>query len=677
MKRIVPVLIFAVMALGAASQSLEKNLAQYGDQFQYEKAWLHYDKSSYHPGETIWFKAYLMEDLYPASGSKTFYVDWIAENGSVLHHTVSPIVEGTTNGQFEIPTSYEGSFIHVRAYTKWMLNFDTAFLYSKDIRIISKKPATANTKAPILTTSLQFFPEGGEAIENIANIIAFKASDQFGNPVATRGVIQDNKGITIDSFRTVHDGMGSFVLTPRPGITYSAKWKDSQGAIRTTALPVAKTSGIAMHVENSDSKVNIILNSGKIDESLGQLHLVGTMNQRIAFKTDVTINAMETARRVIPSRDLPSGILTITLFDAQWNAIAERISFIQNNEYRFQPQMEVKHWGTSKRKRNEVEITLPEGMEDAFLSVAITDAAIESDSSSHIISHFLLSSEIRGKVHKPAYYFSKNEKAAEHLDLVMLTHGWRRFKWEDVANGKFPDIKFPRDTSYLSLSGQLFGVARSQLSGSDNIVLLVKEDSTTRMLIMPINTDGSFNDPDIILFDTIQFYYSLKSKFFKSAEARFMLDRLPAPNYAAFSKGFSGYHRLFDTTGTYRHRMLAAENIRFQEALKGKMMENVTVKANRKTPLQELDEKYSSGFFKGGDGYQFDLVNDPTSTAYLSAFNYLQGKVPGLQIIGDPPALSWRGGAPALYLDEIVTDVSMISNIPVSDIALIKVFRPP
>lgn len=675
MNKLITACIFTLLVYGAGSQELEKTLARYSDQFQHEKAWLHYDKSSYHAGETIWFKAYLMEDLYPAGASKTLYVDWIAGNGTVLSHTVSPVVEGTTNGQFGIPEDYEGDFIHVRAYTKWMLNFDTAFLYNKAIRILSKKQSSG--KAPARTATLQFFPEGGDAIEGIANTIAFKVIDQYGTPVQTRGVIQDDKGSTIDSFSTVHDGMGSFIFTPRPGVNYSARWKDINGSMKNTVLPQAKTAGVGIQVLNQNSRIQININSGQIDEQLKQLHLVGTMNQRMAFKTDITINQGESIKRVIPTENLPSGIMTITVFDSRWNAIAERIAFVNNNEYRFQPQMEVKHWGTGKRKRNEVEITLPPGLEDASLSISVTDAAIETDSSQHIISHFLLSSEIRGKVHNAAYYFSSDKNATEHLDLVMLTHGWRRFKWEEVVKGEVPKISYPKDTSYLTLSGQLFGVAKSQLSGTDHIVLMVKEDSATRMIIMPINTDGTFNDPDVVLFDTVQFYYSLKSKFFKSAEARFMTDRLPAPNYSVFSKGLAGYHRVFDTTGSFRHRLLASESIRFQEALRGKMMENVTVQANRKTPVQELDEKYPTGFFKGGDGYQFDLINDPLSSGYMSIFNYLQGKVAGLQIMGEPPTLSWRGGAPGLFLDEIPTDISMISTIPVSDIAYVKVFRPP
>ena len=138
MKKRIASILFALLCLFltffASAQVLDSTLAVYGTKYQQERAYLHYDKAAYVPGETIWFKAYLMEGIYPAERSKTFYVDWVDEKGNLLYHTSAPIVDGgITNGQYDIPATYTGSFIHVRAYTKWMLNFDTAFLYQKNI----------------------------------------------------------------------------------------------------------------------------------------------------------------------------------------------------------------------------------------------------------------------------------------------------------------------------------------------------------------------------------------------------------------------------------------------------------------------------------------------------------------------------------------------------------------
>lgn len=681
MKKIIFSVITFLLVITAAAQPIDSTIEKIANQYAPEKTWLHYDKSAYYPGETIWFKAYLMEGMVPADGSKTLYVDWVGDNGAVLSHTVSPVVDAITNGQFAVPEDYTGNFVHVRAYTKWMLNFDTAFLYNKDIRILSaSKPAKG--EKPTAVFNLEFFPEGGDAVMGIANRIAFKAADQWGKPFNIKGIITDNTGKAIDSFHSVHDGMGSFIFLPQTGQTYAAQWTDARGVKHTTPLAIRLNSGISMQVSGKGTqKIIALYSSASLPDNLKTIHLVGTLNQHMAFKTDVVLEPGANARRVIPTDKFPSGILTITLFDAGWNAVAERICFINNNDYSFQPTVEVEHWGLSKRKRNDIRISVPPNMEGASFSVSVTDAAIEKDTASTIISHFLLTSELKGRINNPAYYFSaKNDTVAQHLDLVMMTSGWRRFRWEDVARGRFPSITYGKDTSYLTFSGKVFGVTRSQLSGKDNIVVIVKgKDSSTKMLVMPIATDGSFYDHSFFLMDTVQAYYSLKSKLFREAEAKFMPDRLPAPNYGAFSKNFVNYNPYADTTGSYRHTFLAAERSRLDALERGKIMEAVTVKTKTKSPVQILDEKYTGGLFKGGDASSFDLVNDPASGSYQNVLQYLQGKIAGLTVGMNNGAstVSWRGGTPEIFLDELRTDIDMIDNVPVADIAYVKVFRPP
>ncbi len=159
---------------------------------------------------------------------------------------------------------------------------------------------------------------------------------------------------------------------------------------------------------------------------------------------------------VVPTEALPSGILTITAFDKQWKPMAERITYINNGEFIFHPEMEVQHWGLNKRARNEIQIAVPDSL-DADFSVSVTDIDIDADSSDNIISHLMLTGELKGKVYNPAYYFTNDsDTLSQQLDLVMLTHGWRRFNWDKVVKGEFPEINYPKDTAYLSLSGKVY-----------------------------------------------------------------------------------------------------------------------------------------------------------------------------------------------------------------------------
>lgn len=657
-------------------QQVDAAINDFATRFSPERAYLHYDKQAYSPGETIWFKAYVMTEVLPAIETKNFYTDWLDDKGNLLQHTTSPMVDAVTNGQFDIPADYKGKFIFVRAYTRWMLNFDSAFLYTRQIRILGNEGNTTGAKQPAIPT-LQFFPEGGDAIAGLPNKIAFKANDQWGKPVKVKGTITDAQGKVIDSLRTMHNGMGYFMMIPSEGTVYTANWKDEKEVGHTTKLPAAKASGVSLQVYVSGNNRRFQLNyTPAMASANDSLRVIGTMYQHEVFRVTKATSTPE-IKGVVPTQNLPSGLLTFTVFDKNWNAIAERITYINNEEYVFKPQMEVQHWGLNKRARNEIKITLPDSLEGS-LSVAVTDMAIGRDTTQNIISHLLLSSELKGEVYNPSYYFSANtEEISQKLDLVMLTHGWRRFKWEEVLSGKTPKPIYGKDTTYMTLSGTVYGASMVP-PGSTVVLLLKQKNSEGQVLLVPIESDGRFNDHSTIIFDTAQIYYQFQSKDLKNASLQFMTDRLQPPSVRK-TVGKYGFMALSDTSGNYRQWLLANEANDIAERNRVKTLENVIVKSKTKSPVQIMDEKYTSGLFSGGDGYQFDLVNDPFAKSAIDIFTYLQGKVAGLQISGSGAntTLTWRQGTPALYLDEMSSDVSMVSSVSVQDVAYIKVFRPP
>jgi hypothetical protein len=671
--------VFFLSILFAGAQNIENNLQIYANKFTQERIYLHYDKSTYAPGESIWFKAYLMQTIFPVDESKTVYIDWTDENGKLLLHGVSPIEDGTAFGQFDIPESYTGKYIHVKAYTKWMLNFDSAFLYNKDLRVLSDSNSSPVSKN-IIQPELTFFPEGGDAIAGVTNKIAFIANDQFGRPIKIKGEIKNAKGVIVNKLNIVHDGMGYFFIMPQAGETFSASWEDERGHLHKTELPAIKTSGVSLQITVAGTRRNFLVSAAPASVSeINSVHIIGTMYQQPVFNITKVLKEGR-AEGIIPTQSLPSGVLTITVFDNQWKPLAERITYVNNEEYTFQPEMKVQHWGLNKRARNEIEISVPDSLY-ANLSVSVTDAGIDEDSSDNIISHLLLTGELKGKINNPAYYFLNNsDSIMQQLDLVMLTHGWRRFDWEKVLNGKFPVINYPKDTSYLTLSGKIYGATPSQLRSASEIILMVnRKNSGMQIITAPVNGDGTFNDPSLILFDTARIYYQLpKSKGLGDVSVQFLQNKLSPFSENSKATGYF-YNHLADTSGNRYHIQLNDAAERELKYLKGKVLATVEIKARQKSTTEEMDKKYTSGLFSGGDAREFDLVNDPFASTAMDIFQYLQGKVAGLQINAttSPPTLSWRGGTPQIYLDEMPTSPDMVSSVPVSDVAFIKVFQPP
>jgi hypothetical protein len=194
-----------------------------------------------------------------------------------------------------------------------------------------------------------------------------------------------------------------------------------------------------------------------------------------------------------------------------------------------------------------------------------------------------------------------------------------------------------------------------------------------------------FGVTGLVFYDTVKAYYMFNVNHALSNQAAVTFNTGLVPGSRAakpLTAAFEGW-TAEDSAYLRRNRYIAQEEARVKpvDDAKVKTLATVTKTAQVKSEKEKLDEKYASGLFSGGDAYEFDLVNDNLASAYPDIFSYLQGKVAGLQITvsgqpGGQPSLSWRGGRPSLFLNEMQTDAQQLQNTPVTDVAYIKVFRP-
>ncbi|OIR05067.1 hypothetical protein GALL_128830 [mine drainage metagenome] len=675
-------IIFICCGFTSSAQKIDSVLGIYNERFQSEKIHIHFDKSVYNPGETIWMKVYLMAGTDFSDYSKNIYIDWFGTDGKLIKHTVAPVFESTARLQFDIPASYQEASIHAIAYTRWMLNFDTAFLFNKEIPVIQIKQPIAKKVQQI--RSLHFFPEGGDLVTGLQSRVAFKANDQFGKPVKVTGAVRTASGVFVDSFVSEHDGMGSFALLPKKDEKYIASWKDETGETHITDLPVAIASGINMEIHPLVGRILVALRrTVDVPENLKQLNMVATVNQQLVYRSRINFSEKISGLAQIPTAELPTGVMLVTLFDANWIPVAERIVFVNNQQHQFFPRVSFPVVALNKRAKNVIEIDVPDTVA-SNLSIAVTDANIITDSSNNIISQLLLCSDIKGYVHNPAYYFSSTvDSVAQQLDLVMLTNGWRRFKWNEIVAGKLPNFLYPRETEYVMIKGKVFGGGFQKTLMKPSINLLISgKDSTKQFLSLPIDKDAAFENNHGIFFDTLSVNYIFNGdrKFTDIATVRFnngLLPELPiSKNY--FQRSFL-LSTLADSAAQRKIRMMIDEQERLKKLSASATLKEVIVRAKTKSATQILDEKYTSGLFAGSDAYQFDIANDLIAQSAYSVFNYLQGRVAGLTVNynNGQQDFTWRNSKPDLFLNEMPTDVSMLANISMTDVAYIKVFRPP
>ncbi|MCX6205517.1 MAG: hypothetical protein NTZ19_04605 [Bacteroidetes bacterium] len=686
-------LIFCSIFIKSNAQKIGNYLPEYLDHYKPEKLHLHFDKSIYNKGETIWFKSYLLVGNGPSDFSRNFYVDWYDQNGQLLSHTIHPIFESSARGMFDIPANYKGEKIHLKAYTQWMLNYDSSFVYIKDIPVMQTDTAN-KAKSVLPVASIQFFPEGGDLINGVNSNVGFIVTNQSGKPVTVRGAIFNNTNQLVDSFLTIHEGMGKFSIEPSAKETYYCNWIDEYGISHTSNLPIAKPSGVALETKLKQTKAVFVLKrSTELSDNFKSVHIIATINQQVVFNAAANLSSKRIVIGEFPVDSLNTGILQITLFDANWLPIAERIQFVKNTEYEFFPSVQVINKRLIKRGKNTLEIIVPDTVL-SNLSVSITDAGLYSDNSSNIISQLLLSNEIKGNIYHPAYYFEKDtDEVNEQLDLVMMTHGWRRYKWDEIAKGKLPTITYPMDSDYLQIKGTIITPsAPMNYKANPSITLVMQaKDSSKQYFNVPIKPDGSFRQRGIIFFDTTKVYYQINGdkKLNDVATVNYQYS-LPVTAFARAMR-VSNFH-VVDSVQLRQTNLFYNGVARTRKTMDSTViLKEVTVNSKVKSNVDVLDEKYTTGLFNSKNGYSFDVMNDDRAKGSLDVFHYLQDMIPGMTmsipILGangaqdanssNVPGLNWRDGSPDLFINEIPSDAGAIMELSMSEVAYIKVFRPP
>ena len=663
------------------AQVYDSLLNIYEEQYPHEKIHMHFDRNIYNVGESMYFKLYILTGVEWTSVSKNVYVVFYDNNGKFLKETVAPLFQSSSKGSFDIPQDYTGDFIHIKAYTRWMLNDDSVFIYERNIPInigttnVQKKSTTPLTKVEV-------FPEGGVLVNDLKSKIAFKASNTLGAPVFIKGFLMNNKNKILDTLKVIHDGMGSFKFRPIAGESYFLNWTDENGVKGSTNIMNASSSGVIMNVSLDNEKASVTVErSMDVADNFKKMKLLVHQNQHLIYTVQFKGEERLLQKASLPIDELPTGVVQFTLFTNDWLPIAERIVLVNNRLHEFNAQVSVQISNLNKRGKNVLELYVKDTTM-ANMSMSITDASLVLPEQQNIYSDFLLSNDIRGKVYNPSYYFSSDaDSIANHLDLVMLTNGWRKFDWEKIKKSILPTLLYPKETDLMKITGKVYSSASSKVS--DGLLLnliVVNKDSSKKMLFLPIEKDGSFEDKNAFFNDTSKIYYSVNGKSKNSSfvvrfENGLLNQTVKKLNFDSniFNNSWS------DSLAKKKLNSILLEQERQKKLLASLTLQEVVVRSKMKSPTQILDEKYATGLFAGGDAISFDLSADANMISAIDILTYLQAKVPGLTITTSGPQASatWRGANTDFFLNETNISIDQVRSLPITDISYIKALRPP
>ncbi len=453
-----PLFIFAYVAARAQDpflNTVKSNLSQYESKELREKIYLQTDKSFYISGEICWFKSYLV-DAYlnrPFSLSKVAYVEILNRESKPVLQGKILLQRGAGNGSFFIPLYLPSGSYKIRAYTNWMKNYGPEYYFEKNITIVNTQKRDRDSAIQKTASyDIQFFPEGGNLVEGISSVVAVKAVDETGKGIDVEGDIVDGDKKPVGHFRTGLFGMGRFEMNIPAGKQYKAYVRAGGNQLTVTDFPAVSQKGYSLRVAADQNNQLTIAAISNYEGDSRPLYLL--IHTRGIMKLAQTLSLVNGKASVtIQKSILGEGISTVTLFSANQQPVCERLVFVMPAGLHITAQSEMEEY--HPREKIITHIRLDNKQTDSMgtnlgLSVYRVDS-LQTGEGPDIRSYLYLSSDIRGYIEHPEYYFSHSgEQVDIAMDNLMLTQGWRKFKWDDVLQSRQPESEFiPEWTGHL------------------------------------------------------------------------------------------------------------------------------------------------------------------------------------------------------------------------------------
>jgi len=699
-KKLPLLLLFTAIAATGFAQSdsvINRNiraLQSYADAKPIEKVHLHLDRQLYFPGDTIWFKAYVVlgaeHKLSALSG--ILYAELISPKDTVIKRLNLELNAGTAPGDFELPFNIAPGTYRIRAYTSWMRNFGQEYFFDQLITVSGFSTALAPVQGTAGKLSgspvpgkvdLQFFPEGGDLVNGLRSKVAFKAINQNGVAEEVQGSIVDNAGNEVATFASQHLGMGAFPLQPQKGKNYIAKVTAADGSMFNVPLPAAKDAGFTLSVNNNLGD-SLYVKVAAINVADSAFYLMAQSGGKHYFAAAHKLaNTAFTAS--IPKSRFPTGIVQFTLFSQSGEPLNERVIFIQNDDQlKLQLIADQQSYAPGEKVKLSLQANNPDGTQaTGSFSVSVIDESkipVNEQAENTIFTDLLLKSEISGYIQEPNYYFIKpDDKTRADLDLLMLTQGYRRFEWKKILSGDVSKSAFQPEHGF-TIFGTVTTPAGKPAAKGEVILTSVKNH-----LLMDTLTDdnGRFSFENIALTDTATIIINSK-KANGGGNVKTIVDK---PDYPSAN----GYLPLV-ALGTHSGQAisLSAEQVQLaykawkQDSLKHIIQLKEVIIKDRKVDPFHPDYtklvKYSANLNGPGNANQV-IIADDSFLSYSSLAAALTGKIHGA-VIGSGGAVSYRAlnrhlTGPvkhmAIYVDGVMVEDNELENISPSQVYSVEV----
>lgn len=470
---------------------------EYEKEFLQEKIFLHLDRTFYMAGETIWLKAYLVDGYVhqPVASSKVAYIEILNTSNEAIAQLKIELRNGMGTGSIDLPATINSGNFQVRAYTNWMKNFDPAFFFHQPITIINPFRTIEAVTSSNPSFDIQFFPEGGSLLAGVETQVAYRVVNSIGKGIDFNGYLLSGNGDTLVRFKPWKFGLGKFRFTPQSTAPHKVVIIEKNGSIQLAELGPIASSGYAIQVISSADNFEIHI-TGKGKEVYSPLiYLIGHTRQVIKVAEAVTLQEGQATIR-IPKKSLGEGISHLTVFNSEFKPVCERLVFIKPATTNLQVTTDQETYSTRTRIKLALRSDL-KSVDSLRLSVSVyKNDSLQQFKHTNFPEFLWLTSELKGTIESPAYYFSDEPDVTEGLDNLMLTHGWSRFRWEDLRDASLHITNLPEYRGHL-IYGKVLN--RDNSSPLPNVLTYLAWPQKRIQFAQAIS-----NDAGIIRFETNQ-----------------------------------------------------------------------------------------------------------------------------------------------------------------------------
>lgn len=345
----------------------------------------------------------------------------------------------------------------------------------------------------------QFFPEGGQWVSGINSRVAFKITDEKGVGLPCKGVIRNSKGEEVVRFESQHRGMGTFRMSPLFGEVYTAELSlsgESSLKIPQVFLPVVQPMGYVMEIEGAAAdSVHIYVRRAGIarEEMLGLMLQTGG---QVLWHGNLRMHG-DSSKLTISKASLPTGISQFTLYRADGTPVSERLVFVNRGDaLKVEITSPVQQLKPREKVSLDLKVTDVRGIPvQGSFSLAVTDRSQVSDTAvyaENILTYLLLSSEVRGKIEDPGYYFEADtQEKREALEYLLLTQGWRRYRWDMALPDTLPKMEYAVERG-ITISGTIRNITTKKAVGGREVTLLLQHKEAMDGASYTTNETGRF-----------------------------------------------------------------------------------------------------------------------------------------------------------------------------------------